>query len=103
MALMSGNNESPSRDLSDSLLLTNWILDSVATCHMTPQILDFIPGLLEDTDKHIKFTDRHHVMAKQKGQVQIKMWDDNRDLFLRHFTTYFWHQIYVTGYFQLLC
>ena len=73
MARMSGNGECPSGDFGDSLQLTYWILDSGATCHMTPYILGFIPGSLEDTDKHIKVSDRHHVTAKQKGQVQIKM------------------------------
>ena len=39
---------------------------------MTPEVSDFIPGSLEDTDKHIEFADGHHVTAKQKGQAQIK-------------------------------
>ena len=46
---------------------------------MTPEVSDFIPGSLEDTDKYIKVADGHHVTAKQKGQVWIKMCDDNRD------------------------
>ena len=44
MALMSDNDECPSRDFGDSLQSTNWILDSGATCHMMPQVSDFIPG-----------------------------------------------------------
>ena len=44
---------------------------------MTPEVSYFIPGSLEDTDKYIEVTDRHHVTAKQKGQVRIKMCDDN--------------------------
>ena len=40
---------------------------------MTPQVSDFILGMLEDTDKHIEVANRHHVTAKQKGQAQIKM------------------------------
>ena len=44
---------------------------------MTPKVWDFIPGLLEDTDKHIEVEDRHHVMAKQKGQVRIEMCYNN--------------------------
>ena len=51
-------------------------------CHMTSDILDFIPGLLEDTDEHIEVADRHHVTTKQKGQVKIKMCHDNRDPFI---------------------
>ena len=69
MACMSDNDESPSRDFGDSLQLTNWILNSHATCHMTPQVSDFIPGLLEDKDKHIEVSDGHHVTSKKKEQV----------------------------------
>ena len=46
--------------------LTNWIIDSVATCHMTPQVLCFIPGSLEDKDKHIEVLDVHHATENQK-------------------------------------
>ena len=49
---------------------------------MTPEVLGFIPGFLEDTDKHIEVSDGNHVMEKQKGQVQIKMCDDNGDPFI---------------------
>ena len=66
MAHMSDNDESPSRDFGDSSQLTNWILYSGETCHMTPQALDFIPVSLEYTDKHIEVADGHHVTAKQK-------------------------------------
>ena len=38
MACMSDNDESPSIDSGDSSQLTNWILYSGATCHMTPQV-----------------------------------------------------------------
>ena len=55
MTRMSDDEESSSRDFGDSLQLTNWILDSGATCHMTRQVSDFIPSLLEDTDKKMKF------------------------------------------------
>ena len=51
-------------------------------CNMTPEVLYFIPGLLEDTDKHIEVADGHHVTEKQKGQVQIKTCDNNRDPFI---------------------
>ena len=49
---------------------------------MMPNISDFIPGLLDNTDEHIEVTDGHQVMAKQKGQVRIKMCDDIRDTFI---------------------
>ena len=42
----------------------------------------FIPGSLEDTDKYIEVADGHHVTEKQKGQVQIKMCNDNRNTFI---------------------
>ena len=57
MARMSGNDECPSEKYGDSLQLTNWILDSGATCHMTPEVSDFIPGSYEDTYKHIEVAD----------------------------------------------
>ena len=57
---------------------------------MTPQVSSFIPGSLEDTDKHIDVTDGHHVTENHKGQVQIKMCDKNRDtLILSLYTTGF--------------
>ena len=66
MARMSSDGERKSGKYGDSSQLTNWILDSGATCHMTPEVTDFIPGSLEDTDKFIEVADGHHVMAKQK-------------------------------------
>ena len=44
MARMSVNDECPSGNFGDSSQLTNWILDSGATCHMTPEVSVFIPG-----------------------------------------------------------
>ena len=82
MACMSNNDECPSEHFGDSSQFSNWILDSVAMRHMTPEVSDFIPGSLEDTEKYIEVADGHHVTAKQKGQVRIKMCDDNRDLFI---------------------
>ena len=82
MARMSVNDKCPSGNFGDSSKLTNWILDSGATCHMTPEVSDFIPGQLEDTDKRIEAADGHHVTSKQKVQVQIKLCDDNGDPFI---------------------
>ena len=81
MARMSNNDKCPSGNFGDSSQLTTWILDSRATCHMTPEVSDFISGSLEDTDKHIEVADRHHVTAK-KSQVRIKMCDDHGDPFI---------------------
>ena len=82
MARMSDNDECPSGNFGDSWQLTNWVLDSGTTCHMMPEVQDIIPGQLDDKDKHIEVGDGHHIMAKQKGQVQIKMCDDNGDTFI---------------------
>ena len=76
MAPMSDNDKCSSRDFGESSQLTNSILDSGATCHMMPQVSDFIPGFLEDTDTDIEVVDVHHGTANNKGQVQIKMCDD---------------------------
>ena len=38
MARISGNDECRSEKFGDSSQLTNWILDSRATCHMTPKV-----------------------------------------------------------------
>ena len=65
MERMYDNEKYPSGNLGESPQLTNWILDSVATCHMMPEVWDFIPGLLEDTDKHIEVADGHDVFAKK--------------------------------------
>ena len=82
MARMSSDDERKSGKYGDSSQLTNWILDSGATCHMTPEVTYFIPGSLEDTDKYIEVVDGHHVMAKQKGSVRIQMCDDNGNKFI---------------------
>ena len=70
---MSRNDERKSVKYGDSSKLTNWILDSGATCQMKPEILEFIPGSLEDTDKYIEVADGPHVTAKPKGQVRIQI------------------------------
>ena len=74
---MSNDDKRENKDYGDSSQLTNWILDSGATCHIMPEATDFIPRSLEDTDKFIKVADGHHVTAKQKGSVRIQMCDNN--------------------------
>ena len=71
MARMSSNVGSSIRNNGDSLQLTNWILYSGATCHMTPDISYFIPGSLVETDKYIEVTAGNFVTVKQIGQVPI--------------------------------
>ena len=82
MACMSSNDECKSENYGDSSQFTNWIFYSVATHHMTPEISYFIPGSLEYTEKYIEVVDRHHVTAKQKEQIRIKMCDDNGNIFI---------------------
>ena len=82
MAQISSDDERKSGKYGESSQVTNWILDLVATCHITPQVLDFIPGSLEDTDKYIEVAGGHHVTGKQKWQVQIKMCNDSVDPFI---------------------
>ena len=79
---MSNDDVSKNKDYGDSSQLTNWILDSGATCHTMTEVTDFIPGSLEDTDKFIEVADGHHVTAKQKGSVRIQMFDDNGETFI---------------------
>ena len=69
MAHMSGNDECSSENFGYSSQLTNCISYSGATCHMTPEVSDYITGFLEDMHKYIEVADEHHVTAKQKGQV----------------------------------
>ena len=49
---------------------------------MTPEVQDFITGLLDNVDKYIEVADGHHVTETQKGQGQIKMCNDNGDTFI---------------------
>ena len=72
MAQMSSDDKRKSGEYGDSLQLTNCILDSGATFHMTPEAIDFIPGSLEDTDKFIEVADGYHVTAEKKVQYVYK-------------------------------
>ena len=70
---MYDNYKGTNRNFGDGSQLTNWILHSGETCHITPQVSDLIPGSLEDTDRHIEVVDGHRVIVKKKGQVGMKM------------------------------
>ena len=48
---------------------------------MTPEVSDFISGLLENTDKHIEVADRHRVTVK-RGKLRINICDNNGDPFI---------------------
>ena len=82
MARMYNDDVRENKDYGDSSQLTNWILDSGATCHMTPEVTDFIPGSLEDAYKFIEVADGHHVTEKQKSSVLIQMCDDTGKTFV---------------------
>ena len=47
-----------------------------------PEVTDFIPGSLKDTDKFIEIGDGNNVTEKQKGSVQIQMCNDNGKTFV---------------------
>ena len=64
------NYECSGRKFGDRLQLTNCILDSGAMCHMTPEVLKFIPVLLEDTDKHIEVAGGHHVTGEKEDKYK---------------------------------
>ena len=82
MARMYSNVEILRRDFGDSLQPTNCILDSCAKCHMTPEILDFIPVSLVETYKYVEVADGHLATEKKTGQVQIKICDYNGEPFI---------------------
>ena len=67
MAHMSINAEIPRRDYGDSYQLNNWILDSGVTCHMTLDILDFVPGSLVEMDKYFEVIDGGFFTVKKTG------------------------------------
>ena len=46
MARVSGNDDCVSENFGDRSQLNNWIRDSGETCHMTPDVSDFITGSL---------------------------------------------------------
>ena len=82
MACMYTNAEISRSNCGDSSQLTNYLLNSGETCHMTPEILDIILGLLVETNKYIEVADGSFVTAKQTGEVQIKMRDSNGKPFI---------------------
>ena len=67
MSNMFTNAEIPRSDYVDSSQLTNWILDSSGTCHMTPDFSDLIPISMVETNKYIYSVDEYFITAKQTG------------------------------------
>ena len=70
MSRMSFNAKSSRRDFGDSLQMNNWVLDSGATCHMTPEISDFILGSLVETDKYIEIADEYFFTEKKEEKFK---------------------------------
>ena len=64
MECRSSNVKIPGRDFGDISQLTNWILDSGATCHMIPDILDFVMVSRVERNKYIKVADENFVTSK---------------------------------------
>ena len=99
---MSFNVESPRSNFGDRSQLTNWILDLGETCHMAPDISDFIPVSMLERYKYIEATDGHLVTAKKTGEAQIKMYDDNGKPFIATLYTILFLQNFAIDYFTIL-
>ena len=69
---------------------------------MTPEVSYFIPCSFEDTEKHIEVTDGHHVAAKQKGQIRIKLCEDNGDPFIATLHNVLLEQDLSVGLFSII-
>ena len=54
MACMSIDEERKSEKYGDSSQLTSWILDPGVTFHMTPEVLGFLQGTLENKKNTLK-------------------------------------------------
>ena len=62
-------DESTKKYFGDRSELTRLILGSGATCHMKPDVFDFIPESLVETYKYIEVVDRNFVPAKQTEEI----------------------------------
>ena len=100
MARMSYNAKIPRRYFGEISQLTNWILDSGANFHMTPEILYYILGLLAEMDKFIEVADGNFVTEKQTGEVQIIMCDNNGKHFIATLYNVLFYQTCVIDYFS---
>ena len=67
---MSSDDQRKSVKYGDILKLTNWVLDSGATCHMTSEVSDFILGTLEDTDNTLKL--QTEITSRRNKKVKYK-------------------------------
>ena len=72
MVHMSTNAEITRRSYGDNSHLTNFILNLGETCKMTPDISDFIPGSLVETDKYIEVADGNFSQRKKRSSSNKK-------------------------------
>ena len=103
MAYISYNIVIPRRYFGDSLQMTNCILNSGATLHIRPYILDLILVSLLETDKYIEFEDGDFITVNKIGKVQIKSAMIMENLSLLCYITYYLLHNCVMDYFTLLC
>ena len=84
MVCMSYNADSSRKEFEYSSQLTNCILDSGATCHMTPDISDCILRSLVETYKYIEVVYGHFFTVKERISSN-KMCENNGKLFISIF------------------
>jgi len=62
--------------LGKPCLLSNWLMDSGATSHMTPRLAD-LEDVEEGLNLGIEVADGHIIHCTKSGKVRINMIDDN--------------------------
>jgi len=74
---VSASVQDPSLEqLGKPCLLTNWLMDSGATSHMTPRLAD-LEDVEEGLNLGIEVADGHIIHCTKSGKVRISMIDDN--------------------------
>ncbi len=69
----------PSLDeIGDPHNLTNWLMDSGATAHMTPRFAD-LEDVEEGLNLGVEVADGHVVHCNKRGKIRVIMTDDNGD------------------------
>ena len=57
--------------------MSNWLIDSGASAHMTHFITDLIPETIYEIDKIVEVADGTETHSKRAGTTIINMLDDN--------------------------